>query len=279
MNKKYSILTCILNDYEYVREPEEVDPDVEYVLVTDDPNLKSDIWTIKLIDPVLKELPIYCQVNYIKYHPFEYTTTGCCMFVDGSIQLKSAHNPMMLDFINSDAELLEVNNLCFQDIVDELRRWSYFKFYGGVSYSSLGYVLDLITADNPNNEFGYNSGRYNNGLIQTTMYACKNTASIRALNDVIWCMLTKREDRMTMGLVSYLVNKYMYQSDKIMLVRNNILFSRWMDYRMHRSDESQLHDFIENWNIYHPDNPNNCDPKTVSRIWYQNRERDISVYI
>jgi tRNA G18 (ribose-2'-O)-methylase SpoU len=38
---KYTVLTYIFNGYENVREIGESDPDAEYLLITDDPELKS----------------------------------------------------------------------------------------------------------------------------------------------------------------------------------------------------------------------------------------------
>ena len=43
---KYSVLTFIFGDYEIVREIKEPSPDAEYILVTDNHNLKSDTWKI-----------------------------------------------------------------------------------------------------------------------------------------------------------------------------------------------------------------------------------------
>ena len=42
MAVKYSVLTYIFDGYEIVQEIEQKDPEAEYILVTDDPNLKSD---------------------------------------------------------------------------------------------------------------------------------------------------------------------------------------------------------------------------------------------
>ena len=38
--KLYSILMYNFNNYEIMREPEEIDPDCEYIYITDDENLK-----------------------------------------------------------------------------------------------------------------------------------------------------------------------------------------------------------------------------------------------
>lgn len=49
-DKKYSILTYIIGDYEFPREILEKDPDTEYILVTDNPKIKSDTWTVVQLD-------------------------------------------------------------------------------------------------------------------------------------------------------------------------------------------------------------------------------------
>ena len=43
---KYSVLCYIFNGYEQVREVQEKDPNAEYILVTDDPKLKSKTWKV-----------------------------------------------------------------------------------------------------------------------------------------------------------------------------------------------------------------------------------------
>ena len=40
--EKYSVLTYIIGDYEIVHEVKEKSPNAEYILVTDNPNIKSD---------------------------------------------------------------------------------------------------------------------------------------------------------------------------------------------------------------------------------------------
>lgn len=43
---KYSIITMVFNNYDLLREPEEVDENAEYICITDNPDLKSDVWKI-----------------------------------------------------------------------------------------------------------------------------------------------------------------------------------------------------------------------------------------
>ena len=43
---KYSIVTMLFNNYDLLREPEEIDENAEYICVTDNPDLKSKAWKI-----------------------------------------------------------------------------------------------------------------------------------------------------------------------------------------------------------------------------------------
>ena len=85
---KYSVLTCLFNRYEInIREPEEYDPDVEYVMVTDDPELLklNTMWKIVLIDSLFETYGGYAKSFYVKYHPFEFVSSDVVLWIDGSI--------------------------------------------------------------------------------------------------------------------------------------------------------------------------------------------------
>jgi len=45
-----AVYSAIIGNYDQVKEPKYINPDLEYILFTDNPNLKSDRWKIKLID-------------------------------------------------------------------------------------------------------------------------------------------------------------------------------------------------------------------------------------
>ena len=67
-NKKYSILTYIFGNYEFVREPLEIDEDCEYILVTDNISLKSKTWKIIYLQDV-KLTNSFDKSLYVRYHP------------------------------------------------------------------------------------------------------------------------------------------------------------------------------------------------------------------
>ena len=81
---KYSVLCFIVNGYEKVREVQEPDPDVEYVLVTDDRDLKSSTWRV-VYDAELEKMTPFERCCNIKYNVFKYVTSDLCIYLDASI--------------------------------------------------------------------------------------------------------------------------------------------------------------------------------------------------
>ena len=68
---KYSVLTYNFNNYEIMHEPAYVDPDAEYVYVTDDKNMKSDTWKI-VTDESLEGMGKWEKMYFVRYNPFLY---------------------------------------------------------------------------------------------------------------------------------------------------------------------------------------------------------------
>ena len=72
------IYTFIVGDYDNLKEPKIYTPDWDYICVTDNPNLKSDIWQIIQIDEVDKKLEpakrraMSLMIGYRKYLPKHY---------------------------------------------------------------------------------------------------------------------------------------------------------------------------------------------------------------
>ena len=102
--KKYTVLSFNFNGYDLVRDPEKVDPDAEYVYVTDtvDQSRKS-VWQFKT-DPKLDSAdPIYASY-YVRYHPFEYVSTDIVVIVDGSVQIHDSLAPIAEEFAESGAD-------------------------------------------------------------------------------------------------------------------------------------------------------------------------------
>ena len=85
---KYSILTCVFGNYELLRQPIVVDPECEYICVTDREDLYDNgAWQIKHLNPILQTMPFTTQWTYVRYHPFDFVSNDVCLYIDGSIQV------------------------------------------------------------------------------------------------------------------------------------------------------------------------------------------------
>ena len=114
--KKYTVLSFNFNNYDKIREPKFIDPDAEYVFITDrnppEPSHMEKIlgedkptsaWDIR-IDPTLANTnPIYASY-YVRYHPFEFASTDTVVIVDASVQIKDSLAPIVDAFLNSNAD-------------------------------------------------------------------------------------------------------------------------------------------------------------------------------
>lgn len=122
MSYKYSILCFIVNDYEIVREVQNPDKDVEYILVTDNKNLKSDTWKI-VYDKDLEGMLTYEKCANIKYNVFKYCSTDTCVYVDASIQIQNTLDNLVNEFNNSNSDIALLSHPTISTFIPELHLW------------------------------------------------------------------------------------------------------------------------------------------------------------
>lgn len=80
---RYTVLTYIFDGYEMIHEVQEKDPNADYVLVTDNPELKSNTW--KIILDTRQGLSVWEKCYEVRFNPFRYAETELCIRIDGSI--------------------------------------------------------------------------------------------------------------------------------------------------------------------------------------------------
>ena len=83
---RYTVLSYIFGGYDIVHEIEERDAEAEYIMVTDDPGLRSETWRI-VYDP----MPYWTAMEkcyYVRFHPFRYAQTELCIRLDASIAIR-----------------------------------------------------------------------------------------------------------------------------------------------------------------------------------------------
>lgn len=100
--KRYTILSYCFGNYDILREPERIDPEAEYIYVTDK-EIPSKHWKV-VVDPKLADKdPIYASY-YVRHHPFEYASTDIAVVIDASIQLNDSLADIVSAFDESKAD-------------------------------------------------------------------------------------------------------------------------------------------------------------------------------
>lgn len=246
--KKYSILTFNFGNYEIFREPEEVDEECEYVYVTDNPNLKSNIWKI-VVDDKFKDNSPYYKSFYVRYHPFEYVTTDTCIVIDSSMKIKKKLNKVIEDFNlrNNDIGLLLMpfhDNKPFEEI--------------GVWNSRLKRLSNIQASLLYSLYHHYQMETYRGG-IDAGFKIVKNTEKIKNFHDTVWehILFLKGDSdicRLDQVVLSLLLYK-MFSHLSVMLFSRRWLQSDYIRYCCHGSNRENLFYNINYSNQYFMNKP------------------------
>ena len=94
------------NGYEIMRDIPDcaLDQDIEYLYITDDPNLKAKNWKI-IIDHDLDELSSFDKCYRVRFNLFKYTNADYVMYIDGSIQILKNPKIYFEQFLDSGNDL------------------------------------------------------------------------------------------------------------------------------------------------------------------------------
>lgn len=243
---KYSVVTTLFGDYEKVKEVENPQEDVEYVLVTDNPNLTSNTWTIKIFNDYDK-IP-YKEVAwiYIKFFTFNYCNSNICLYKDGSIQIKDDFSKLIEYFINHNYEYAITNEQTYFSINQMINYWATKNFYG----------YNKETADKVLNFYkNKNYNVYEFGVCNTSFILKQNTEFTKQIDETVWNTMCNYNAgpmgfRINQDAVTFVLNKYAYHSDKLLILDNNILWSPWFDWCFHKATFSKSSDVHTNKTVY-----------------------------
>lgn len=261
---KYSVITAIFGEYEMVREIQDPRDDVEYVLVTDNPNLVSTTWKIKLVDSFFDGMSGYAKSFYVKYHPFEFIESDVFLWIDGSIQIKKDFTEaIMTPFINSNYDLLELTNMVNNIGRWEAGRWAVNGFHGFTEHQRD--IIDNLFKDEP---------WVDESEVQTTIYGGKNTRLLNMINCRTWDIMRRNPGEGKDVAILYMpqrgmvLSKYIWNTHKTCIFESEILFSDYFEYCYHNSTSSQRAGWLEYWDQLNPQlwgvNENPIRPKKLN---------------
>ena len=198
---KYSVVTINIGSYEIVHEIEDKSVNAEYILITDDPNLTSRTWDIKLIKNKHPEDNFY-TVFYIRYHIFDYINTDIAVVIDGSIGIKKNFDHVINTMVeqNKDCCLFLHNyNITLEH---EYETWGLLRNY---STEQINKIKELV------GDYWYYEYQ---GLYVKTISIIRNTKDIEKWNQLTfeYCQMLaygeSKVDRLDQTIWSYILNKY-----------------------------------------------------------------------
>ncbi|MDL2246082.1 DUF616 domain-containing protein [Methanobrevibacter sp. OttesenSCG-928-K11] len=99
-NNKILIYTAFTGDYDNLKEPDFIDENCDYICFTENPNLTSDIWDIKLMEP--SNLDDNRKAKRYKVLPHKYFSEYKYSFwIDGTFRIKGSLREYIYKYINS----------------------------------------------------------------------------------------------------------------------------------------------------------------------------------
>ena len=217
MVPKYSVVTINIGSYELVREIEVKSENAEYILITDDPNLKSETWTIKLVENKYPKDNFYTVFN-IRYNIFDYINTDIAFVIDGSIKIVNNLDIFIEKMEENNADCcLFLHNFNWT-LKQEYIAWTEWRNYPDEQVEKIKKIIgDYWFYDHK-------------GLFVRTAMIQKNTNDINKWNQLSfeYCKLLKYNkdsevDRVDQTISSYILQKYFYDTIRPIYVSIELL--------------------------------------------------------
>ena len=225
--KKYSLLMYNLNNYELFREPSIVDPECEYLYITDNKNIKTDNFTI--IYENFDNMGAFEKCYNIRYNLFKYCNTDTCIYLDGSLKILNSLNKLYTDFINSKCDIGLNIHAERTNIFDEYVTWVNSRNY---SINDVRKCLNYLNKQKYDLDY--------NGLYQGTLRICKNTELNNAIDkktlDILYELRNEDDiERLDQTIYSYVINQF-HKDIKIFPVSSQILYSTYIYKYIHNTN-------------------------------------------
>lgn len=228
---KYSVLTYIVGNYEIVHEVKEKDPEAEYVLVTDNPNLTSETWEVKLVDNPHPEDP-FDLCYKIRFNPFDYVTNDIVVRIDGSMEVGSSLQKIVAKFAKENYDRALLFHPTRSTIYDEMVAWVQYRQYNVEQANRVLSFLGMYE--------GYNVKEYK-GLIQMNFEIERKNKINMTLNHMVQSFIkylaepSKQVERVDQTIFSFVAQKY-FPNLNIMFFDERICHSQFFTWYAHGSN-------------------------------------------
>ena len=226
---RYTVLTYIFGKYDIVHEILEKDDNADYILVTDDVNLKSKTWTI-VYDP-MDGKSVMEKCYFVRFHPFLYAKTEYVIRLDASILIKFPLDAFIKKMIsgNYDRCLMIHPRRCLMK--DEYEAWIR-KGYERAQANKCLHFMERL---------GYDM-QYK-GLFQCCFEVVKNNDINEETNDITYNLLRivssdGRMERVDQTFLSFVINHLLSEKVHILPISQNVVtdgkLMNWFEHKSFR---------------------------------------------
>ena len=183
----YSVIS---GNYDRIIEPDIVTPGWQYIMFTDQPNVKSNVWDIRLLPKEIIEDKTLNQVKrqrIMKIQPYRFFEYDICVWVDGNIRIKKNLNKLCEKFPNVQfAVARHPDRDCIYDECKAIIR------YHKDTRKNMETQINLYRSD------GYPA---HNGLCETNVMIRRNTPEVNRLMDMWadWLRRYSHRDQMSLN--------------------------------------------------------------------------------
>ena len=239
---KYTVLTFIFNNYEKLHEVVDPDPEAEYLLITDDPELKSATWRV-VYDPELDGLSPFDKAFRVRYGLFKYAATDICVCIDGSVQIKKNFSHLIADFIAGNYDIAMMSHAERDRFADEYAVWMHFRNYPASQRDKFFRMLQ-----NANYDLNFR------GLYVSGFRIWRRTKLCADIDRMVMALLTMLGDengieRLDQTVFSFVLNTF-FRDINFMALSFQVVVSDYMQLCRHKSDEPN---FDVRFNTAYPD--------------------------
>ena len=216
MKPKYSVLTYIIGNYEIVRDINWKSDKAEYILVTDNPNLKSNDWEIKYVKNEHPEDPFWLCYQ-IRFNPFKYINTDICLRIDGSMSIEGDTDQLIETFNKNNYDISLMVHPLRNSIPEEYDVWvNARKYPKSQKDKCLNYMRQYLDVDNYKGLFQYNFCIQRNDSTNNEINK-KTLDLLIELRDNKKCI-----ERIDQTIGTFIINKY-FSNINVMLVDEEIV--------------------------------------------------------
>lgn len=252
---RYSVLTFIMGEnYEQVHEIQNMQAGVEYVLVTDNKNLKSNTWKVVYDEKLLKFKTPFERCFRVRYNAFDYISTDICITVDGSMEVKGSLDPLVREFIQGNYDVCLMPHPFRYDFTSEYKAWVKQRQY---PVERLVKFFDLLDASGYDQSF--------KGLIQLCFsIKRRDNEKSRVLDHITlsfleWLSIGRDFERLDQTVYSFVLNMW-FKDIKILAASEQVVRSEAIQWYAHNSSMKNMNFFMT--------------PGKMDRRWVLNKEAE-----